>query len=116
MNQQINYRFNIRVFQGDEPYLGKGRIQLLERIIEYGSIAQAARSMDMSYRKAWQLVKDMNQMAPAPLVEKQSGGKAGGGAIVTPHGQAAIQKYHTLLQKLEDFLAITHQEIDWNLT
>lgn len=115
MNKEINYHFNLKIFQGNAPYLGKGRVQLLEGIVEYGSIAQAAKAMGMSYRKAWQLVKNMNQAAATPLVEKQLGGKAGGGTKVTEAGRLTIEKYHLLREKMEQFLAETSKDLDWNL-
>ena len=111
MDDQINFRLNVRVFQGEQPFLGKGRVQLLERIEQLGSIAQAAKSMGMSYRKAWGLIKEMNTIAQAPLVEKQPGGKSGGGAVVTEAGKAAIQKYQQLMQALDIHLAQLAQEI-----
>ena len=55
-------------------FLGYGRIVLLERIRQYGSITQAAKSMEMSYRHAWELVDSMNRQARKPLVETASGG------------------------------------------
>ena len=113
MNKGISYHYNLRVYQNNEPYLGKGPIQLLEGIIEHGSIAQAAKAMEMSYRKAWQLVKNMNQAAPTLLVEKQLGGKAGGGAKVTEAGQQVIKRYHLLTQKMDAFLEEINKEIDW---
>ncbi|MGR3309991.1 MAG: winged helix-turn-helix domain-containing protein [Candidatus Brocadiales bacterium] len=73
-----------------ETFLGYGRIVLLERIKEYGSITRAAKSMDMSYRHAWELVESMNRQAGTPLVETVTGGKGGGGAFLTPMGEKAI--------------------------
>lgn len=59
------------------PFLGIGRVWLLEHIGEMGSITNAAKEMKMSYRQAWQLVEDMNKQAQEPLVEKILGGKGG---------------------------------------
>lgn len=76
--------------------MGPGRVQLMEGIIKHGSIAKAAKDMNMSYRKAWQLVKDMNAIAKKPLVEKQLGGKSGGGAFVTDAGKAIMRQYYAI--------------------
>jgi molybdate transport system regulatory protein len=86
----------------DGTFLGHGRIVLLERIQEYGSITQAAKSMEMSYRHAWDLVDSMNQQATSPLVESSTGGKGGGGAQVTEEGERIIAlfwKFHKDFQK-----------------
>lgn len=62
----------------DGTFLGYGRVILLERIKEYGSISEAAKSMNMSYRHAWELVDSINRQARKPLIETATGGKGGG--------------------------------------
>jgi len=82
-------------------FLGYGRIVLLERIREHGSITKAAKSMEMSYRRAWDLVESMNRQASAPFVETATGGKGGGGARVTELGEQAVRffwEFHTDFQ------------------
>jgi len=88
-----------------ETFVGFGRIVLLERIAEHGSISKAARSMEMSYKHAWDLVDSMNRNAATPLVAKSTGGKGGGGAVLTEAGEKIIRDFHYLHQRLNDFLA-----------
>lgn len=91
---------------GDEgTFLGYGRVILLERIGEYGSITKAAKSMEMSYRHAWELVDSMNRQAAAPLVEAVSGGKGGGGARLTGGGEKAVSLFWQFYSNFQDFLA-----------
>lgn len=87
-----------------ELYLGWGRIMLLERINELGSIAAAARSMKLSYRNAWLWIDSMNRLAPSPLVEKEAGGEKGGHALVTKEGQKAVSYYKGLRSKFTKFV------------
>jgi molybdate transport system regulatory protein len=87
-----------------EAYMGWGRVELLERIGRLGSIAAAARSLDMSYRNAWLEVAAMNRLAPSPLVEKETGGVGGGHAVITKEGQKIIAEYHDLMAKFQKFL------------
>ncbi len=87
-----------------ETFLGYGRIVLLERIREHGSITKAAKSMEMSYRHAWELVDSMNRQAENPLVESVTGGKGGGGARLTRAGDAAIVLFWKLQKDFDDFL------------
>lgn len=77
-------------------FLGVGRITLLERIKEFGSITRAAKSLKMSYRKAWELVESMNRQSPTPLVTASAGGKNGGGAALTAAGENAIETFRKL--------------------
>lgn len=76
----------------------------MERIREHGSITKAAKSMSMSYRHAWELVDSMNQQAPGPFVVTTTGGKKGGGTVVTKLGEQAIKKFWKIQDALRRFL------------
>jgi molybdate transport system regulatory protein len=113
MDKHMHLRFRLWVFTGDTPYLGTGPIELLEKINKHGSIAKAAADMKMSYRKAWQLVQNMNTIADAPLVTTQLGGNKGGGAEVTEKGRQVIRQYHQLAQEMETFLQEKMKTLNW---
>ena len=85
-------------------YLSWGRIVLLERIGEHGSVSAAAKSMQMSFSHAWHLVEEMNSLAPQPLVEKQAGGRKGGGAWLTDAGKLAIADFWQLVDRFESWV------------
>jgi molybdate transport system regulatory protein len=74
-------------------FMGWGRVMLLERIEEHGSISAAARSMKLAYRNAWLWVEAMNRLSSKPLVEKVIGGAKGGSARLTPEGQRIIREF-----------------------
>lgn len=88
----------------DGTFLGYGRVILLERIKEYGSISEAAKSMDMSYRHAWELVDSINKQAKEPLIETATGGKGGGGARLTVSGERAVSAFRSLYSRFRGFL------------
>ncbi len=87
-----------------ETYLAPGRVTLLERIEETGSITKAAKSMEMSYRHAWLLVDDINKKAPSPLVVRKTGGKGGGGTKLSAEGKKAIKDFNDMQEKLSNFI------------
>ena len=87
-----------------QSYLGKGRVELLKAIIELGSISAAARSMNMSYKKAWESVDAMNSVSDEPLVTRTTGGSGGGGTTVTNAGIEAIKLYELIDQRCIAFL------------
>lgn len=89
-------RLTIRIDFGDGSALGPGKVRLLEQIGETGSIRKAAAAMKMSYRRAWMLLKALDTMFGAPLAATATGGKAGGGATLTPLGKAVVQHYRSL--------------------
>lgn len=113
MDQNVNIRFRVWVDKGDLPYLGIGKIVLLEKIMKYGSITKGAEAINMSYRKAWQLVEDMNKLSDKPLVEKRLGGKEGGGARVTEEGKRIIKMFYKLHSQIENFLQGEINEISF---
>lgn len=88
----------------DGTFLGYGRVVLLERIKQYGSISEAAKSMNMSYRHAWELVESMNKQAGKILVETSTGGKGGGGARLTEAGERAIEAFWNFYNNFKKFL------------
>ncbi len=86
----------LRILLGQATAIGPGKADLLEQIIETGSISAAARAMGMSYRRAWLLVDTMNRCFRSPLVETATGGKRGGGARVTPLGLEVLRRYREM--------------------
>ena len=89
-------RLTVRVDFGSDRALGPGKVRLLEAIGKTGSISQAGRSLDMSYRRAWLLVDDLNHCFREPVVTTQPGGAQGGGAALTPFGLELIEKYRSI--------------------
>ena len=85
-------------------FLGKGRVELLKAIDSFGSINAAAKSMQMSYKKAWQTIDDMNSLADEPLVIRTTGGSGGGGTSVTEAGKDAIALYDRVNGNCHSFL------------
>ena len=94
-------------------FIGYGRVVLLERIMEHGSISKAAKSMQMAYRHAWDLVDSMNRQAKRPFVELATGGKGGGGAQVTAAGKDAIKIFWQFHKDLEAFLKREEKKLIW---
>ena len=84
--------------------LGPGRVELLERINDSGSIRQAALQMKMSYKQAWELIKSINAHFDEPLVISHRGGKGGGNAEITQNALDLIAEYHSLQKKFSTFL------------
>ena len=88
-----------------EPFLLEKRIKLLEAIAEYGSISKAAKAVPMSYKSAWEAVDTMNSLSPEPIVQRETGGKDGGGTTITAYGEKLLENYALLKAEHERFLA-----------
>jgi molybdate transport system regulatory protein len=89
-------RLSIRIDLASGDRIGPGKIALLEAIRATGSISAGARSLGMSYRRAWLLVEEVNDALREPAVTAETGGRSGGGAVVTPVGKRVIDLYRTI--------------------
>lgn len=83
----------LRIVFGAAGMLGPGKAELLERIDRCGSIAAAGREMNMSYKRAWQIIGTLNAMFGTPLVDSTRGGPGGGGAVLTATGRQVLALY-----------------------
>lgn len=89
-------RLVLRLDFPDRFGLGRGKVELLEKIRDTGSISAAGRAMSMSYRRAWLLVDSMNQAFPPGVVETAQGGEHGGGARLTELGLMLIDRFRRM--------------------
>lgn len=89
----------VRILIGAATALGPGKVDLLQAIETHGSISGAARDMGMSYRRAWLLVDAMNASFASELVTASTGGKGGGGAVVTELGHEVMRRYRDMEDK-----------------
>jgi molybdate transport system regulatory protein len=83
----------MRITTGDKIAIGPGKIQLLEAIQQTGSLTAAAKSIGMSYRRAWMLVDELNGALKEPAVESAKGGEHGGGSVLTSVGKRLVNHY-----------------------
>jgi molybdate transport system regulatory protein len=79
-----------------EPIFGKGRSCLLNAIDRHGSINRAAKEVNITYRKAWSYLDTMESRLGVKLVERKTGGRNGGGAILTDTARQLIRNYEQM--------------------
>ena len=91
-------RVTLRIDLETAGAIGPGKIRLLEQVRDTGSISAAGRAMDMSYRRAWLLIDMLNTAFRNPVVATKLGGKAGGGARLTPFGAELVRTYRDMEQ------------------
>ena len=94
-------RLSLRIDLPSGARIGPGKVRLLEEIARSGSISAAGRALKMSYRRAWELVEDLNRHIGTPMVTTAAGGSGGGGARLTEAGQILIAEYRAIEQATE---------------
>ncbi|CAL2101038.1 DNA-binding domain of ModE / Molybdate-binding domain of ModE [Tenacibaculum sp. 190130A14a] len=82
-----------------QMFLGEGRIQLLKSIERTKSLSRSAKELNMSYKKAWNLIDSVNKKAKEPVVIKSTGGSGGGGTTITSYGKQLIHLFETITDK-----------------
>ena len=87
---------SVRIDLAGDARIGPGKILLLENIEACGSISAAGRAMDMSYKRAWDLVDEINRICRQAAVKRQTGGRNGGGAMLTPFGVSLVARYRKI--------------------
>jgi molybdate transport system regulatory protein len=92
-------RLRMRVTHGETIAIGPGKIALLEAVQAHGSITSAAKSLGMSYRRAWVLVDELNRSLQTPAVASEQGGPRGGGSVLTPAGEKVLRLYRAIEAK-----------------
>ena len=102
----MSYKIKSRIWIEFEDHvlLGEGRVQLLKAIDQTGSLSQAAKSLNISYKKAWDLIDSVNKSAKEPLTITSTGGKGGGGAELTPYGKSLIIAFENINKNCWEFL------------
>ena len=102
----MKYEIKSRIWieANGQTLLGQGRVQLLEAIDKQGSLSSAAKSIGMSYKKAWRLLDEMNKTASTPLVITAVGGKDGGGTQLTKEGQAMVTAFKSIKKESDELL------------
>ena len=97
----MSYKIKSRVWieYDNHVLLGEGRVQLLKAIDETGSLSKAAKSLNLSYKKAWNLIDSVNKSAKKPVTINSTGGKGGGGAELTEYGKSLIQVFDDVINE-----------------
>ncbi|MBD0832745.1 winged helix-turn-helix domain-containing protein [Aestuariibaculum sediminum] len=109
----MNYKIKSRIWIEHENgvLLGEGRVQLLKAIETTGSLSRAAKSLNISYKKAWDLIDSVNKSAKRPVTINTVGGKGGGGAELTDYGKSLIHAFDDINKNCWAFLDLQLEKI-----
>lgn len=108
----IALRGQVWLSVGDANFGGSGRIELLARIGECGSIRQAAKAVGMGYKAAWEAIDTMNTLAGEPLVAKLTGGRGGGGTRLTARGEQLVRNFRLIEREHRRFVEALERDAE----
>lgn len=102
----MDYKIKSRIWIESENHvlLGEGRVNLLKAIEETGSLSKGAKTLNISYKKAWHLIDSVNKTAKEPVTINSIGGKGGGGAELTAYGKSLINAFDDINKNCWEFL------------
>jgi molybdate transport system regulatory protein len=100
----MELKFKVWLEKDGEVLVGNGKVGLLQRIDELGSIQRAAEKNGMSYRHAWGMIQKIEKRSGFKFVETQVGGKEGGNARLTPQGKEFLNQYSAFRRGLDEVI------------
>lgn len=104
MDRKLKIVLSVRLFT-DEKCFGPGVATLLHKVEQLHSLRSAAMDMNMAYSKAWTIVKNAERELGFKLLDSTTGGRHGGGAVLTEEGSALLSAY-------DSYCAALRQEAD----
>ncbi|AZR72109.1 molybdenum-binding protein [Anoxybacter fermentans] len=100
----MELKFKIWLEEDGEKLFGIGPCDILKRVKRTGSLRRAAAEINMSYSQAWKLIDRLENALGFSLLEKQVGGKTGGGSRLTPEGKMLMDAYENFYQEASEIL------------
>lgn len=102
MEKNLHPVLAVRVFR-EEKCFGPGIAALLTHVRELRSLRAAAMTMGMAYSKAWTIVKTSEENLGFKLLQSTTGGKNGGGAILTAEAEKLLLAYEAYCSELKTY-------------
>ncbi|TRZ41962.1 winged helix-turn-helix domain-containing protein [Robertkochia solimangrovi] len=109
MSKELRFKCWIEI--DNEKFFGPGPAQLLALIDEMGSLSKAAREMNMSYKKAWSIIDELNQKGSTTYVILHKGGSKGGGAELTETARNVLKSYKELFSEMYQITELHRRKI-----
>ena len=111
MKDDMIFKLTVRLYASDIKVFGPGVGQLLHRVQEYHSLRGAAQSMNMAYSKAWTVLRSAEEQLGFKLLHSSTGGRGGGGAVLTEEGRQLLEQYDELCRRLQEYGRQQYEEL-----
>lgn len=111
MKDDMIFKLTVRLYASDIKVFGPGVAQLLHRVQKYHSLRGAAQSMNMAYSKAWTVLRSTEEQLGFKLLHSSTGGRGGGGAVLTEEGRQLLERYDELCRRLQEYGRQQYEEL-----
>lgn len=108
----IEVECHISIKKDGNSFLEAVKTELLKEIIQSGSLKGASKKLKISYQHAWNMIDEMNRLAPEPLVTMQRGGTNGGGAVISAYGKRILGEYRQIQAQFNTIVNQINVEIN----
>jgi len=109
----IEVECRVSIKKDGSRFLSPQKTELLQEIIQSGSLSGAAKKLKISYQHAWTMIEEMNLAAPEPMVIKQRGGAHGGGAEISGYGEKILKEYRMIEDQIKKLVDQINVEINY---
>lgn len=106
----MNIKYKIWLEENGEKTFGFGPLQLLKKIEEKGSLRKAAEDMNMSYNKAWTLIKKLEKANGFIFLERHVGGSGGGSSSLTDEVRELMNKYEKFNNRMTEIIKESYND------
>lgn len=103
--ENLSLKFKIWLENDDNlGVLGDGKCRLLKTIHETGSLKEAMKIHELTYRKTWDNLNKIEKMLGFQIIERQRGGLTGGKTVLSPQGQAIVRAFDHFHEQYDAFI------------
>ncbi|MEG0720653.1 MAG: LysR family transcriptional regulator [Lachnospiraceae bacterium] len=109
-NPEFDPVITVRIAK-EKVFFGPGVMLILKALKETGSVKEASRLSGISYSKAWKIINMAEEQLGYAIVERQQGGKCGGGCVVTNKGKLLMKQYRVAEKQIQTYAKQVFREI-----
>lgn len=102
--KNLKAKSKIWLEKNGELVFGDGKAEILAAVERTGSLSATAKKMNMSYRHTWSYIRAIEKRLGVKVIEKQIGGKGGGGSKLTKHGKDFLMRYKAFRQGINEMV------------
>ncbi len=102
---KLDYNINLINKNSEKAVINNELFDLLQYIEKESSLTKASEKMEISYRKAWNLISNAEKELNFKLTESKRGGAEGGGTSLSSDGNNLLNAYLELKTEFDNSIS-----------